>query len=170
MSSAATILSFDDVTFEHDAKKPILKNTSFAIRQGSKMTLMGQNGAGKSTLFCLITGEESNEIREITSASHVEFYNVGFDKSTDDLKEMTSYLIGDYIVIKNKKGEIQILIYGSCPSFDDFLCDIEEGIWLPSILGDTLIIELYSDSSDNEYGIFIDKYATTWFPEEEKIK
>jgi ABC-type multidrug transport system ATPase subunit len=31
------------------------------VRQGSKITLMGQNGAGKSTIFQLITGESHAE-------------------------------------------------------------------------------------------------------------
>ncbi len=49
------ILSFDTVSFEHEDYKPILAETSFTIRRGAKLTLMGQNGAGKSTLFGLIT-------------------------------------------------------------------------------------------------------------------
>lgn len=51
------ILRFNEVTFEYQAKKPLLEEASFSIRKGSKITLMGQNGAGKSTLFNLIRGE-----------------------------------------------------------------------------------------------------------------
>jgi ATPase subunit of ABC transporter with duplicated ATPase domains len=51
------ILSFDEVTFEYKENKPLLDEASFSVRQGSKLTLMGQNGAGKSTLFGLIKGE-----------------------------------------------------------------------------------------------------------------
>jgi len=51
------ILSFDNVTFEYRDKKPVLEEASFSVRNGSKLTLMGQNGAGKSTLFGLIRGE-----------------------------------------------------------------------------------------------------------------
>lgn len=50
------ILRFDDVTFEYESKRPLLKEANFSVRQGSKITLMGQNGAGKSTLFNLIKG------------------------------------------------------------------------------------------------------------------
>ena len=56
MSKAAGLISFNDVSYEHDATKPILIESSFSIRRGAKFTLMGQNGAGKSTLFALITG------------------------------------------------------------------------------------------------------------------
>ena len=51
------IIRFDAVTFESEEKKPLLKEASFSLRQGAKISLMGQNGAGKSTLFSLIRGE-----------------------------------------------------------------------------------------------------------------
>ena len=57
MSGNAGVLSFDNVSYEHTANKPILIDTSFSIRRGAKLTLMGQNGAGKSTLFGLIQGQ-----------------------------------------------------------------------------------------------------------------
>lgn len=57
MSRNAGLISFDTVSFEHTVFKPILVETSFSIRRGAKLTLMGQNGAGKSTLFGLITGQ-----------------------------------------------------------------------------------------------------------------
>lgn len=56
MSQNAGIISFNNVSYEHDVTKPILIESSFSIRRGAKFTLMGQNGAGKSTLFGLITG------------------------------------------------------------------------------------------------------------------
>lgn len=51
------IIRFDEVTFEYLAKKPVLKEASFSVRRGAKITLMGQNGAGKSTIFSLLKGE-----------------------------------------------------------------------------------------------------------------
>lgn len=47
---------FNSVSFEYRRDKPILDEASFALRRGSKFTLMGQNGAGKSTILNLITG------------------------------------------------------------------------------------------------------------------
>ncbi len=55
------VLRFEDVTFLYGENKPILTDTNFVIRKGSKLTLMGQNGAGKSTLFSLIMGERQVE-------------------------------------------------------------------------------------------------------------
>lgn len=57
MADQEVVLRFDDVTFEYQYKKPLMEEASFSVRNGSKITLMGQNGAGKSTLFGLITGE-----------------------------------------------------------------------------------------------------------------
>lgn len=52
------ILRFDSATFSYgDGKKKILDDSSFTIRENTKITIMGQNGAGKSTLFKLIMGE-----------------------------------------------------------------------------------------------------------------
>lgn len=56
MSGIHTLVRFDSVSYEYNAKKKILDEASFSIRQGAKLTLMGQNGAGKSTIFGLITG------------------------------------------------------------------------------------------------------------------
>lgn len=50
------IVSFKNVNFSFP-NKPILSNANFNVRQGSKITLMGQNGAGKSTLFKLMTSQ-----------------------------------------------------------------------------------------------------------------
>ncbi|NVP18066.1 ABC-F family ATP-binding cassette domain-containing protein [Candidatus Gracilibacteria bacterium] len=56
MSSNETVISFKNVDFHYDFRKPILEEVSFNVRKGSKITIMGQNGAGKSTIFKLING------------------------------------------------------------------------------------------------------------------
>ena len=57
MSRAEGIIVFKDVTYEYNVTRPILKDASFVVRRGSKLTLMGQNGAGKSTIFSLISNQ-----------------------------------------------------------------------------------------------------------------
>ncbi len=47
------ILRFNGVVFNY-GNKLILDEVSFGVREGAKITLMGQNGAGKSTMFELI--------------------------------------------------------------------------------------------------------------------
>src|SRR3984957_13021176 len=56
MASNNVIIRFNKVSFEFGLK-PILAEADFSVREGSKITLMGQNGAGKSTIFKMITGE-----------------------------------------------------------------------------------------------------------------
>lgn len=51
------IIRFDEVNYEYEDRKPVLTEASFSVRDGAKLTLMGQNGAGKSTIFGLIRGE-----------------------------------------------------------------------------------------------------------------
>lgn len=57
MANDNVTVRFNKVSFEYGHDKPILDEVSFALRRGSKITLMGQNGAGKSTILNLITGE-----------------------------------------------------------------------------------------------------------------
>jgi len=64
MPNDNVIIRFADVTFEFGNKK-ILDEASFSVRQGSKITLMGQNGAGKTTLFQMIMGTLSPEEGDI---------------------------------------------------------------------------------------------------------
>lgn len=68
MSRASHNINFDKVSFEFGANKPILSEATFSVREGMKITLMGQNGAGKSTLFGLITGENKPESGRINIA------------------------------------------------------------------------------------------------------
>ena len=59
------ILRFSTVSFDYGHNKTALDEASFSVREGSKLTLMGQNGAGKSTLFSLITKERQPKEGEI---------------------------------------------------------------------------------------------------------
>lgn len=65
MSRSAGLITFNEVSYEYDPTKPILTESSFSVRRGAKLTLMGQNGAGKSTLFSLITGALTPERGDI---------------------------------------------------------------------------------------------------------
>ena len=45
---------FDDVSFEYDAGRPVLKHVSFTAPAGSTTALVGSSGSGKSTLISLV--------------------------------------------------------------------------------------------------------------------
>lgn len=50
-----TSLTFRNVTFSYpNAKSPVLKNISFQIKKGEKISIVGLNGAGKTTIVKLI--------------------------------------------------------------------------------------------------------------------
>ncbi|MDO8552037.1 MAG: ATP-binding cassette domain-containing protein [bacterium] len=65
MPAKKIVVRFEDVSFEYGQTKPILNEVSFSVREGSKITLMGQNGAGKSTIFGLIMGTLKPESGDI---------------------------------------------------------------------------------------------------------
>ena len=72
MPRAEHIINFSDVSFEFGIHKPILDEVSFSVREGMKVTLMGQNGAGKITIFGLIMNElkpESGRINRVQGLS-----------------------------------------------------------------------------------------------------
>ena len=73
MAKGDVVIRFDEVTYWYVAPKWLLDETSFSVREGSKITLMGQNGAGKSTIFKMITGEyKVNDGRIlITQGQHI---------------------------------------------------------------------------------------------------
>jgi ATPase subunit of ABC transporter with duplicated ATPase domains len=57
MDHGDVVVRFDEVTFSYGQDKLVFEETSFSVRENSKITIMGQNGAGKSTIFKMITGE-----------------------------------------------------------------------------------------------------------------
>jgi len=65
------ILRFDKASFAYGRNKPILNEVDFSVRQGSKITLMGQNGAGKCTIFNLIIGITEPESGHVHRAARI---------------------------------------------------------------------------------------------------
>eukprot|EP00961_Rhodomonas_salina_P227893 3080519-Rhodomonas_salina.2 len=55
-SRGGSVVRFKDVFFAHSlVAGNLLEDVNFSIRQGSKVTIMGQNGAGKSTIIKLLS-------------------------------------------------------------------------------------------------------------------
>lgn len=54
-SGEVETIEFKNVTFTYpNAEQPVLKNISFSVKKGEKISIVGLNGAGKSTLVKLI--------------------------------------------------------------------------------------------------------------------
>jgi ATP-binding cassette subfamily B protein len=47
-------ISFNNVKFEYDPSRPILKGINFSINSGDKLAVVGESGSGKSTLVKLL--------------------------------------------------------------------------------------------------------------------
>ncbi|MDO8516094.1 MAG: ATP-binding cassette domain-containing protein [bacterium] len=103
MAIGEVILRFNKVSFAF-GNKHILNEVDFSVREGSKITLMGQNGAGKSTIFGLITGGHKSEVgainirggttlatakqvipREFMDSTVQEFFESAFTKKVYDI-------------------------------------------------------------------------------------
>lgn len=48
-------ITFENVYFEYDKEKPVLKNISFKAKKGQTVAIMGQTGSGKSSLVHLLS-------------------------------------------------------------------------------------------------------------------
>ncbi len=123
MSRGDAIIRFEEVSYEYNPNKPILDEVSFVIREGAKLTLMGQNGAGKSTIFNLIMGNITPEsgtvhrVKGITIATGRqviprneldltvrEFFEKCFEKKNYAIDP----LIDDVLEVVNLKGHEKV--------------------------------------------------------------
>lgn len=59
------VIQLNDIGFEYDESKPILKNITFEIHKGDQIAFIGKSGSGKSTLLDLIMGLYSPQYGEI---------------------------------------------------------------------------------------------------------
>ena len=84
MDDIVETLEFRNVSFTYPkAEKPVLKNVSFAVKKGEKISIVGLNGAGKSTLvklICRMYKADSGEIlvngRDIYDYDYLSYMDV----------------------------------------------------------------------------------------------
>ena len=115
-----TIVRFEDVSFEYVADKPTIKEVNFSIREGSKITIMGQNGAGKSTIFKLITKEITPHIGRIHTPKEatiaIAFQVMKLEDKTKTLREFfRTYYKWDEFNIDAKIDKILDVVHLKAP-------------------------------------------------------
>ena len=87
MDDSVETLEFRNVSFTYPkAEKPVLKDISFTVRKGEKISIVGLNGAGKSTLVKLICRMYKADSGEILVNGR-DIYEVGMREKIDTLPE-----------------------------------------------------------------------------------
>jgi len=131
---------FEDVTFEYDAGKPVLKGITLEARPGTSTALVGSSGSGKSTLIGLVAAFAN------PTTGHV--YVDGMELSTVRLESYRSQLgvvlqdnfLFDGTIRENilfgRPGakESQIVEATRIARVDDFAAEFEKG--LDTIIGE----------------------------------
>jgi ATP-binding cassette subfamily B protein len=79
-------ISFDNIHFSYNSKRPIIKGISFTIKGGDKVAVVGESGSGKSTLVKLL----------------FRFYDVSFGTisiDNQDISKVTQHSLRQHIGI-----------------------------------------------------------------------
>ena len=113
-------VEFKNVTFTYpNAEKPVLKNITFSIHKGDKISIVGLNGAGKSTLvklLCRMYQADSGEIL-INGRNIYDYEYVSYMKTISAVFQdyrLFNFTIAENVSCQQKdadRDEIHRLIY-----------------------------------------------------------
>jgi len=93
------VVDFEDVSYQTEDGKPILKDVTWRLGPGDRIGLLGANGAGKTTLLQLMTGELTANSGRIKIGKTVKFATL-----SQDVRELDEF--GDdriFAMIKREK-------------------------------------------------------------------
>ena len=83
-------VEFENVSFEYEPGKPVLKNVSFFVKPGSKIALVGSTGAGKTTITNLL-----NRFYDVTEGK-IRYDGINIQKiAKDDLRRSMAMVLQD---------------------------------------------------------------------------
>lgn len=83
-------VEFENVSFEYEPGKPVLKNVSFLVKPGSKIALVGSTGAGKTTITNLL-----NRFYDVTEGK-IRYDGINIKKiAKDDLRRSMAMVLQD---------------------------------------------------------------------------
>ncbi|MFZ3054553.1 MAG: ABC-F family ATP-binding cassette domain-containing protein [Minisyncoccales bacterium] len=111
-----SILRFSKVSFGYDDERPLLKEVSFSVHRGTKITIMGQNGAGKSTIFALIAGDIHPEEGTVNIVNGV---SIAISRQVIPRDEL-DFTVREFFEKTMSKGSDK-KIYDIDPKIDDIL-------------------------------------------------
>jgi ATP-binding cassette subfamily F protein uup len=126
------IMSFNNVSYNYNQNKDIIKNFNYKIIRGEKIGIVGKNGIGKSSLLKLMIGELIPNKGTVKMAKDIEFSY--FDQSRKSIKpnltiqEILCENNGEYVRLPNNKTK------HICGYLKDFLFDPNDTKTLVSIL------------------------------------
>ena len=93
------VVDFEDVSYQTEDGKPILKDVTWRLGPGDRIGLLGANGAGKTTLLQLMTGDLMPSSGRIKIGKTVKFATL-----SQDVRELDEF--GDdriFAMIKREK-------------------------------------------------------------------
>lgn len=127
-------ITFEDICFEYEENKPVLKNISFEVKKGEILALVGNSGGGKSTIVNLIPrfydiksgsikidGEDIRNYTLNSLRSHIsEVFQDNF---------LFSGTIRDNVIMGKKDATDEEIRQVICAAhLDDFVDTLEHGI------------------------------------------
>jgi ABC-type transport system involved in Fe-S cluster assembly fused permease/ATPase subunit len=126
-------IKFDQVSFDYDVRRTIIKNISFTVPDGKKVAIVGPTGAGKSTISRLLF-----KFYEPKSGS-IYVNNMNINRvSQDSLREIIGVVPQDTVLFNDtiyyniaygntKASEEQVISAAKNADIHDFISSLPDG-------------------------------------------
>ncbi len=94
------VINVKNISFSYYESQPLLKDISFNLKEGEKLSILGKNGSGKSTLLKILTGKIKNYKGKFEWGYNIDIGYIdqvisSFNQENDILTEMWS-LVPDW--------------------------------------------------------------------------
>jgi ATP-binding cassette subfamily B protein len=126
-------ITFDNVTFSYDNKKPLLNSISFNIHNGEKVAFIGLNGSGKSSILNLLL-RFFEPISGTVMINDTNIQNIAINEYRDLFSVMNQSLfmfdenIKNNININNEVNNTELELYLQLLNASEFINSLPEGL------------------------------------------